>query len=595
MILESKDWWGNCQNQFDPNRDLVLTYDLGLKREIEGLGGQALYVDHIVNPQVMNENNFLIYKFFREWHLDTDGKDIFEYRGVSFGFSFRLEIWNDFMFYIRTRICLEVLRELKFETLFVGTQLGLIESILGEMGLPFIPVNSGKSFNYATYYFPIHRWMDEKVRYSGIRGVKYRLRDTVSNIQGTLMSWVDRLPGCRSDKPAIFVQEYHPTRKLVQRLHQDSKVRLVLASFSRSRGWFRYIPTWGRMEKYQATADTLMQDFRARRGARLVLSNGIDISESIYQIIDKRISAQITKAVHTLDCVIRYLDINPIKLEVLIANIGHVAPLVDCVCKTRGIPSYLIINGILSGDFLDEGKYASIINSYSVSIKEHYFRGMDNIVCLGDPRMDQYVREYLPRIINRGTPTVTIGASAHSVVCLNSYLAVEFDFMHDVLSALRIVKKQGVRLKIVIKVRANGYREQYQAFVQEFFPGIVDEILDAVPFVSVMGKTDFYISLYSQTLFEASCLGIPCLYYKKDTEIITDPPFDGNSELVTVDNVDDLVCAIADFRSSHARYDAFLQRSVMEKYIGPLDGGNLERNLNFIYELLEKHQTEAVK
>lgn len=62
-----------------------------------------------------------------------------------------------------------------------------------------------------------------------------------------------------------------------------------------------------------------------------------------------------------------------------------------------------------------------------------------------------------------------------------------------------------------------------------------------------------------------------------------------------VGNIDDLVEAIADFRSGHERYNAFLERDVMEKYIGPLDGGNLEKNLHFIYEMLEKHQTGVVK
>lgn len=594
LILESKDWWENCRNHFDPARDLVLTYDLGLQREVARLGGQAFYIDHLVDKQVMQENNFLTYQFFRGWHFDSEGKDIFTYRGVQFGFAFRLEIWNDFTFYVRNRICLERLRELRFKKIFAGTQPGLVEGILEEMVLPYSPICPSGKAGHATYYFPIHRWMDEKVRYKGIGGIKYRLRDMASAMQGTLMSWVDYLSRWRNGKPAIFIQEYHPTRRLVQQLMQEHKVRLVLATFSRSPGWFRYIPVWGRVKKYQGEANTLLQDFRARRCAKLVLSNGVDTSDSIYRIIDERISSQIAEKIRTLDCVIHYLDRNPIKLEVLIANIGHVATLVDCVCKTRGIPSYLIINGVMSGDFLDESKYANVINAYSVSVKEHYYRGMDNIVCLGDPRMDVYVREYQPRIINRETPTVTIGTSAHSVVDLNSYLAVEFDFMYDVLSALRIIKEQGVQLQIVIKVRANGYREQYQAFVQEFFPGMVDEILDTVQFSSVLKKSDFYISLYSQTLFEASCLGIPCLYYKNDCEII-DPPFDGHSELVTVDNVDDLVKAITDFRSGHERFDAFLQRSVMEKYIGPLDGGNLERNLNFIYEMLEKHQTGMVK
>ena len=66
--------------------------------------------------------------------------------------------------------------------------------------------------------------------------------------------------------------------------------------------------------------------------------------------------------------------------------------------------------------------------------------------------------------------------------------------------------------------------------------------------MQVLERTDFFVSIYSQTLFEASCLGIPCLYYKKDNEVM-DPPFDGNSELVTVSNVEDLTDAIRDFRS----------------------------------------------
>lgn len=98
LILESRGWWANCQDQFDPARDLVLTYDLGLQRDIERLGGQALYIDHLVSQSVMQENNFLVYQFFRDWHLDREGKDIFSYCGVPFGFSFRLEIWNDFVF-----------------------------------------------------------------------------------------------------------------------------------------------------------------------------------------------------------------------------------------------------------------------------------------------------------------------------------------------------------------------------------------------------------------------------------------------------------------------------------------------------------------
>ena len=100
----------------------------------------------------------------------------------------------------------------------------------------------------------------------------------------------------------------------------------------------------------------------------------------------------------------------------------------------------------------------------------------------------------------------------------------------------------------------------------------------------VLEESDFYISIYSQTLFEASCLGIPCVYYKKDNEYL-DPPFDGKSELVTALSSEELVECLHDFISGHPRYDAFLQRQVMEKYIGPLDGKNAERNVAMIYRM----------
>src|SRR5215472_12099177 len=120
-LLESRQWWPQFQEQFDPAQDLVLTYDFGLRHEIQRRGGVASYVDHLVDPRRMERNNFLTYEFFRAWHLDAAGKDIFTYRQIPFGFSFRIEIWNDLIFGVRTRASLAVLRDLRFKTLFAGT------------------------------------------------------------------------------------------------------------------------------------------------------------------------------------------------------------------------------------------------------------------------------------------------------------------------------------------------------------------------------------------------------------------------------------------------------------------------------------------
>jgi len=129
--------------------------------------------------------------------------------------------------------------------------------------------------------------------------------------------------------------------------------------------------------------------------------------------------------------------------------------------------------------------------------------------------MDAYINGDTPlaKSSNRETPTMTIAASGHNNTDLNSYLAVEFEFLHDVLEALRITKEQGVDLRVVIKVRANGYRGEYERFVQEYFPGLVNEFLDNSPMAAVFEQTDFFITIYSRLLFEASCLGFPCLYY----------------------------------------------------------------------------------
>jgi hypothetical protein len=596
FILDSIEWWDEYKDQYDSSCDLILTYDFGLKKKIAELGGCAYYLDHLIDQDTMQENNFLIYDFFRNWHFDVDGKDIFTHDDIPFGFSFRVDFWNDFTFYTRIRICLGVLKEIKLQTIFIGSENNLIASVLDELQLPYSLLVKNVQNNQATYYFPIAQWMDEKLRAKGFRGFLYWVREVITAAYGYCMPWIDKFLLNKSHQKAIFIQEYHPTRGLISRLRKDPNLRIVLANFSRGSKLLdhfseRLIPVSGSLKKYTDEIENFKHLFHAKRHAKLILTNGDDISEGAYRTIETRIFDRMANTLRTLDSVIHYINHNPIKLEILIANIGHTATLVDCVCKSKNIPSYMIINGMLGNDYLDEAKHASIINSYSVSIKENYFRKMNNVVCLGDPRMDAYALEFKSRKLNKERPTVTIGAAAFSNVDLNSYVAVEFEFMYDILTAFKTVSSKGIFLDILIKVRANGYEQQYVNFVQEFFPDLHIEIVSTIPIKKVLEKTDFYISTYSQTILEASCLGIPCVFYQKDDEIM-DAPFDGHSELVTVDNVNDLIEAFFDFQTGNERYNPFLERTTMERYIGPLDGHNLQRNIDFVYKLLAQQEGE---
>jgi hypothetical protein len=587
LILESRDWWTSTRADYDPARDLILTYDLGLRREIERLGGQVRYVDHLCSQSEMQENNLRIYRFFRDWHRDGAGGDLFRYRDVDFGFSFRLDFWNDYTFYIRTLLCLENLRTINYAQLYVGTSPGAIQEVLADLGLVYRPVARSETSRSTAYFFPIHRWMDEQLRSIKLRHV---VRKMAIRLQGSVTSLYDRIVDRVWPRQRVFVQEYHSTRKILRHLQREPRVRLVLANFSADRNFTqlwreRPLSLTGRVGRFHPLATQLLTTFRQRRTARLVLSSGHDATDAAYRVIERRITAALPETLRSLESLIHHLDRHPLALVVLIANIGQVTTLLDCAAKSRGVPSFLIINGILCQAYLDEAKYATVINAYSPSIRDHYFRGMTNIVCLGDPRMDDYAG--VPaKAINRTHPTITIGAAGFSNIDLNSYVAVEFEFIEQVLFAVCAHRRRGRASRVVIKVRSNGYRELYERFVAEYFPGLVDRITDDAPMRTLLDATDFYITTYSQTLFEASSLGIPCVFHKNNREIMH-PPFDGESELVATHDVPTLEQAMDDFFSGSDRFDRFLLKPVMEKYIGPLDGRNFERNLGMVTAMLQ--------
>lgn len=137
LIVESRASWSAFLAAFDPALDVVLTYDFALRKQIEEVGGIAFYVDHLCEPSFMQENNFLTYDFFRDWHLDAEGADLFCYRDVRFGFSFRIEIWNDFTFYVRSRLCLAQLRSLVWENIYLDERLTLLREVLDDMSISY--------------------------------------------------------------------------------------------------------------------------------------------------------------------------------------------------------------------------------------------------------------------------------------------------------------------------------------------------------------------------------------------------------------------------------------------------------------------------
>ena len=584
FLVQNRAYWHSCPFPYDPQQDLVLTYDFGVFQEIHDRGGNVEFLDHLIDPQTMEKYNYETYDFFAKWHFDSEGNDIFAYQGIKVGNAFRIAIWANITQYARTLINLLAVKKIKYEKIFAGIEDYYTVDILKALDIKTETWEPQKDIQFQEYYFPILRWIDESIYPSGAKQI---LKSALTGILDlSLVVW-DNLKIFRKKSINIFIHPYHPTQKIIEKLKSNPDINLIFENYTWTKGPFkeRRLPIQRPSLHYKRLAEDMLDKFQMKKTAHWSI-DGFPVSDHLYPIILKRIHEPFAQCLKTVDTIIGYFNKKKLNFMVTIANIGFTNCLMLNYCHRYDIPTFLIINGLLANSYLDEAKDAIWINSYGESIKSNYFRGMTNVICLGDPRMDDYINNYPPKKINTVSPTIVIGASGFSNIDLNSYVAVEFDFLHDILSACQKLKAQGREMDIVMKVRSNGYIVQYIAFINEYFPEMTVQVYDKISMRAVLLEADFYISIYSQTLFEASCLGIPVLYYKKDTQI-SQPPFDGKSELVTAVDLEDLVEKLEQFYCNDSIYEVFLDKKVMEKYVGRLDGKNTERNVDFIYSLLK--------
>lgn len=237
FILESRSYFPHFAKDFDPQKDLVLTFDFGLKRETESLGGDACYIDGLCSPAEMQANNFLASNFFKKWHYDANGNDIFTVEGVPFGFAFRIEIWNEYLYYVRLRANLIQLGKLKFHKIYLGESGDTIGAVLAEMKIAF---NASKGLGQTkkiAYYFDIHKYMSDALRGTGLRGVA---RNLLIWLLSNVSFYLDSIFKLKSNQKTIFAQHYHPTAKIIEHLRQDAALKVVTPSLIPMQGLQKY-------------------------------------------------------------------------------------------------------------------------------------------------------------------------------------------------------------------------------------------------------------------------------------------------------------------------------------------------------------------
>ena len=588
FIVQNRTYWQVCPFTYDQDQDLVLSFDFGVVNLVRSVGGEAHYIDHIVDSDLLESYNYKVYDFFNSWYLDPDGQNIFSYRGIDIGSALRIEIFNDITFFVRIFVNLhELKKSIPFAKMFTGLDDPVAKEVIKLLKISSTSWSRCTEDAPVEYYFPIFQWMDEKLHPERLR---YKLKVYGFRILDKLVGLYDGFKNCIEAKKYVYIHRYHPTKDIISELQKTGVFQMVREDFISIKDMLSGI----HLPIYFSNCDAHHEDkarrilFRFQRArSSPFLVDDIDISPELFNLVSKRVTPLLPRSLKIVDVITEYFRKRQLCLMITISSLGIVNRLMINYCKQNSIPIYLIINGFLANSFFDEAKEGTWINGYGDSIRKNYFKGMENIVCLGDPRMDAYAEHVKQRPAGSGKLTIGVGASGFTNVDLNCYLAIEFEFLNDVIKACRTLKLKGREIHLLIQVRSNGYIQQYRHFLEEYYPDMEVTLYQETPIRQIYKEIDFFISIYSQTLFEASCLGIPVLYYKNDTQNFH-PPYNGKAELVTAFTVDELIEKIDAAFTGSKIYAAFQERGIMEKYIGPLDGKNLQRNMDFIESILSK-------
>jgi hypothetical protein len=582
-IVEDRNYWESCKPLCNRKDDLVLCIDFGLKKQLTEEGYHVEYVDHYQPKETFRELNVQMHQFLHKWHLDKQDKPMLMYKGYNIGDAMLLNILNDITFFSHFFINFIGLKNLYQGSLFIATNQE-IEEIFQETKIPFSRVQKLTTSSFNTYWFNVSQWMNEKVKLITIRR---RVKNLIAYLIDIFFGIADKFRN--KNLVYIYIHSYFTTFPIISWMAGVNSIQPVKENYSGISKLLNERRVFYRNWRSSKNKVPEIYNYYASSVKREWKIAEYDIAKILYQRIDNTVSEKIKNSIDIIESQEKYFSKRILKLMIPVTNLGMSNRLLMQYCFQQQIPVYLIINGLLTLSFWNDARDSTWINCYSDSIRKDYFNNIKNALPLGDPRMDSYYQAK-QRALNYEKPHIVVGTSAFNPLDLNSYLSVEFDFVFDILNTLYQLKQNGREFTVSLKVRSNTYAQLYYQLVDEFFSDMKIKIYEQEPFYNIITMADLYITFYSQTVFEASCLGIPVIYYKNDTQE-SNQPFDGKSELVTANTTDDLFNYVTDFYEKRDTFNEFKLREVMQKYVGPLDGKNTSRNIEFIETLLETEKS----
>lgn len=574
FIVENRDNWRNISIYCNKETDLILCVDFGIKKELFSKGYNVEFLDHLTDSTMLEKLNYETHNFLNNWYKDENGNDILEYNGYNIGDSLLLYLINDVVFICHYFFNILAIKDLIYNKLYVATDDTSIIRCLDNLGIIYsLQTKNNIQKKYPIYYFPMKKWVQEKVNPS----FSFKLKNLIANIFDIYFFVIDKI---FRKKRAVYIQNYYPTRPIIREIDKKLDLRIILPNYPglKNIGRYRRIHFKSKLLSKEF-ADRMFLNYLKKRSFKWVVFS-YPVSDFLQVEIELVLKMHLLEALNIAQSIEQWMKNVNLKLMIPITNLWTSNRLLMQYCVKYNIPTFTIINGLLNISYYDDAKDSNYVNSYSNSIKNNYFANKNTVLALGDPRMDQYLR-FPAKKINWDSPTIIIGAAAYDSLDLNSYIAYEFDFLYDILYCIQEVFSFENNANIIIKVRGNGYLNSYIQFIDEYFNNLKIKVIQENDFFEIISKADLYITFYSQTIIEASCLGIPVIYYKKDTMFIHEP-FDDKGELVTANNINELNECIQSFSNRSTIFNEFMQKSILEKYIGPLDGKNTDRNIEFI-------------
>ena len=589
FYIPSKQAYLNISSQIDLKHDLILTFDFGLKKLIKSLGGECHYIDKLLPALEMQKNNFIIQEFIEKWHLNSDGEDLFTYKKFEFGQSFQIYFISELYNVVRIGCGLSILNNLKFEQLILINPEKIIEEILTDLDILHTVQIDDVVSRDGGYFFDVNKYMNQALNE---KTLKYQTFFAIKNILNRLLHI--SLIKSNTSKKLVYFQLHHPTIAMFKKMNNSIIYETILAPGVHIGNFLEKIRqrnfyVIGINKTHQLAANNLNMNYQKKRCRDLILSNGINLTKSANRTIDKYVIDKTKNAIQIIESIEKFFSYQSLDLLILVTNFGFFDSILHSYAKKFHIPTYMIINGMLIAKHGNDSKSATLINAYSIQMAQDYFKDCNNVLSIGDPRMDRYFSTIKVPIMNSKSKSIAIGigAAGFNNTDLASYSAYEFDFIFECLEGIRRFEhSSNLKVDIKLRIRANSFIQQYREFINEFFPDLTITYCQGDLLNDFLGNLDLYITFYSQTLFEASAIGVPVIYFKIDEEDLY-APFDAKSELVTVGSMIELSNLLMNFQYNKGMYTSFMKRETLEKYIGFLDGTNLDRNMNVIESLLE--------